>query len=64
MENRVNCSIEYFSGAECEVVVVRIPNNELDPRLGYKTRLYSSCEELTAWLRSLGSPAAESQAGM
>lgn len=53
MENKVNFSVEYFSSVESEVLVVRVPKDGINPSSGIETKVFSSCEELADYLRSL-----------
>lgn len=52
MKNILNFSCEYFASAEAETIIVRVPKNDLDPRLGYDTHVFASLEQLADWLRS------------
>lgn len=55
MEHKLNFSVEFFAGVEGEILIVRIPKSEIDPRLGYDTKVFVTCSDFADWLRSLPS---------
>lgn len=53
MEKVLSCSIEVFTSAEYEAVLVNIPRNPIDPRLGYESKCFLSMDEFVSYVRAL-----------